>query len=58
MTKSGDHQTRESLNGGSQMEAKGHSLQFAHTRPQLCTSVAFWAPFQGELSSQNDDKKS
>ena len=36
---------RESLNGGSQMGAQGHTLQFAHNRLQLCTFVAVLGPF-------------
>ena len=35
----------ESLNGGSQMGAQGHSLQFARDRLQLCTFVALLGPF-------------
>ena len=35
----------------------GQSLQFAHNRLQLCTFVALWASFQGELSSQNDNNR-
>ena len=38
------------------MGAQGHSLRFAHNRPQLCTFVAFLDPFL-RGSSQNDDNR-